>query len=81
MILVDGVHKQMVHYFFITAGKEIPYKRGLETPNLDTYRGIPVGLSYGLKAGFSMVNGRTWITKTQPAPSMTDLYKSRPGGY
>lgn len=69
--------------WYLSFGKEKPFVPDACGPyNPDTYRSNIPGASVGLTLiGISRVTGYTWITETQKGPSLTDLYKSRPGGY
>ena len=61
---------------------EIPFERAYKPYNLNSYRTIAPGATIGTNfLGGSMVWGYTWIYKTPKAPTLTDLYRSRPGGY
>lgn len=69
--------------WYLSYSRENPFVPDACGPiNPNTYRSNIPGVSVGLTLiGISRVTGYTWITETQGGPSLTDLYKSRPGGY
>jgi len=70
-------------YLYFSLAYEVPFERAYKPYNLDTYRTIIPGATIGITElyGASMVWGYTWIHKTPKSPTLTDLYKTRPGGY
>jgi hypothetical protein len=68
-------------YFFLSISYEVPFERTSNPYTLDTYRTIIPGVVPTSRIGASWVNGFTWVFPTPKGPTLTELYKKRPGGY
>jgi RHS repeat-associated protein len=66
----------------VSGAHEKPFYRRYNPYFLDSYRSRTIGPTISTDPiGASLVHGFTWVYPTPQGPTLTDLYKRRPGGY